>query len=155
MSERQPDPDKVICPSCCHQFRAIPVNVQAEVEALSLEVSELTNACRRLQAEVEALRRAKDGAYLERNQCVALIARLHVALGHSVTVTKTAIEGWSEDWHGCVYVQMPTGQASWHFHDSHAYLFADLPHGECQWDGHDTDEKYRRVALAARPGGEK
>lgn len=25
---QEPDPDKVICPNCCHQFRAIPVSVQ-------------------------------------------------------------------------------------------------------------------------------
>jgi len=25
---QEPDNDKVICPNCCHQFRAIPVNVQ-------------------------------------------------------------------------------------------------------------------------------
>lgn len=34
MSNMQPNYDEVICPACCHQFRAIPVNVQAEVEAL-------------------------------------------------------------------------------------------------------------------------
>jgi hypothetical protein len=58
---------------------------------------------------------------------------------------RTAIEGWHDDWHGCVYIDLPTGQVSWHFHDSHAHLFADLPSYPKPWDGHDTDEKYRRL----------
>lgn len=61
-------------------------------------------------------------------------------------IARTAIEGWSEDWHGCVYIDLPTGQVSWHYHDSHAPLFADLPAYTKPWDGHDTDEKYRRLA---------
>lgn len=97
------------------------------------------------QARMEELELRKDGAYFERNQCVALIARMALELGHGVAVTKTAIEGWSEDWHGCVYIELPTGQVSWHFHDSEAYLFDGLPSVPAVWDGHDTPEKYRRV----------
>lgn len=99
---------------------------------------------------VMALEAAKDGAYLERNQCVALIARMAIALGLPVAVTKTAIEGWSEDWHGCIYIGLPTGQVSWHFHDNQAHLFDDLPQRSETWDGHDTPEKYRRVRDAFR-----
>ena len=79
---------------------------------------------------------------------VALIARMAVAMGFRVAVTKTAIEGWSTDWHGCVYIGLPTGQVSWHFHDSQASLFYGLPRGHGVWDGHDTPEKYRRVDTA-------
>lgn len=94
-------------------------------------------------AEMEA---RKDAAYLERNQVVAALAKVF----HS-GVARTAIEGWSEDWHGCVFIDLPTGQASWHFHDSQAYLFADLPPYTGQWDGHDTPEKYRRLAALQVP----
>lgn len=94
----------------------------------------------------------KDGAYLERNRCVALIARMALASGWRAGIARTAIEGWSADWHGCVYVDLPTGQVSWHYHDSQAHLFADLPAYTGAWDGHDTPEKYRRVAEAF-PGG--
>lgn len=102
-------------------------------------------------APVDALREMgarKDAAYEERNRCVALIARMAVVMGRDVRVTRTAIEGWSDDWHGCVYIDLPTGQASWHFHDSQAALFAGLPTGDATWDGHDTPEKYRRVEAA-------
>lgn len=94
---------------------------------------------------LEDMEARKDAAYLERNQCVALVARMAVAMGLPVAVTNTAIEGWSEDWHGCIYICLPTGQVSWHFHDSHAHLFAGLPQHSEEWDGHDTQEKYRRV----------
>lgn len=82
----------------------------------------------------------KDAAYLERNQVVAALSKLFPA-----GVAKTAIEGWSEDWHGCVYIDLPTGQVSWHFHDSQAHLFAHLPLYEKPWDGHTTEEKYTRL----------
>lgn len=100
--------------------------------------------------EVAELREQKDGAYLERNRCVALIARMAIALGLRVAVSKTPIEGWSEDWHGCIYIELPTGQVSWHFHASQAHLFEGLPHRPATWDGHDTPLKYERVANAYR-----
>lgn len=101
--------------------------------------------------ELQKLREKKDAAYLERNRCVALIARMAVAMGLPVAVTKTSIEGWSEEWHGCIFIGLPTGQVSWHYHDSQAHLFEGLPRREEAWDGHDTPEKYRRVAEAFRP----
>lgn len=84
----------------------------------------------------------KDAAYLERNQVVAALAKCFPS-----GTARTAIEGWSEDWHGCLYIDLPTGQASWHYHDSHAYLFKDLLPYQGQWDGHTTDQKYARLAL--------
>jgi hypothetical protein len=83
----------------------------------------------------------KDAAYYERNQVVAALAKCFPS-----GVARTAIEGWSEDWHGCVYIDLPTGQASWHFHDSQAHLFAGLPAYTKPWDGHTTEEKYARLA---------
>ena len=88
-------------------------------------------------ADMEA---RKDAAYYERNQVVAALAKCFPS-----GVARTAIEGWSKDWHGCVYIDLPTGQVSWHFHDSQAHLFAGLPPYAGKWDGHDTTEKYRRV----------
>lgn len=94
-------------------------------------------------AEMEA---RKDAAYLERNQVVAALAKAALLLGWPVAITRTAIEGWSEDWHGCVYITLPTGQSSWHFHDSQAYLFDGLPRADVKWDGHTTEQKYERLA---------
>ena len=90
--------------------------------------------------QARAAAAAKDGAYFERNQLVAALTKLYPA-----GIAKTAIPGWSDDWHGCVYIDLPTGQVSWHFHDSQAALFAHLPPYVGTWDGHDTPEKYRRL----------
>lgn len=95
--------------------------------------------------ELAQAKARKDGAYLERNRVVAALAQCFPA-----GVAKTAIEGWDEEWHGCVYIDLPTGQVSWHYHDSHAYLFEGLPSYMQPWDGHDTEEKYRRVAQVTR-----
>lgn len=97
------------------------------------------------ERERDELRERKDCAYLERNRLVAVVARMALAAGYAVVRTRTAIEGWSEDWHGCVYIVLPCGQASWHYHDSQAFLFADLPTGEMEYDGHTTEQKYERL----------
>ncbi len=90
--------------------------------------------------EIHRLEAEKDAAYLERNRLVALLATLYPS-GRG----RTAIEGWSEDWHNCVYIDFPWGQASWHYHDSHAYLFAGLRRYQGNWDGHTTEQKYGRI----------
>lgn len=94
---------------------------------------------------LEELTAAKDGAYLERNKLVALLATLYPS-----GIKRTAIEGWSEDWHGCVYIDFPWGQASWHYHDSHAHLFDGLPPYTGVWDGHSTEQKYAAIEHATR-----
>jgi hypothetical protein len=103
-----------------------------------------TEQASRAGDELTAMKARKDGAYEERNRVVAALARLFPS-----GVARTAIEGWAEEWHGCVYIDTPVGQMSWHFHDSHAHLFAGLPSYQGSWDGHDTPEKYRRLAALA------
>lgn len=101
------------------------------------------------RGEVLEMEKRKDAAYLERNQVVAALAAAFPS-----GVARTNIPGWSEDWHGCVYIDLPTGQASWHYHDSHAHLFEHLPPYTGSWDGHTTEQKYERVAAFARWGAE-
>jgi hypothetical protein len=93
----------------------------------------------------------KDAAYAERNKVVAGFAALAMKIGYAACRTRTEIEGWSDDWHGCVYIQLPTGQVSWHYHDSEAELLSFLPERAASWDGHETDEKYRRVLALRYP----
>jgi hypothetical protein len=101
---------------------------------------------------VEKLQREKDGAYRERNQCAALIARMALALGYRAGVGEHPAEdkAWEGDWRTILFVDLPTGQLSWHFHDSEWPLLAGLPRYEGTWDGHSTLEKYRR-AMAYPP----
>lgn len=100
--------------------------------------------------ERDDYKKRKDEAYTERNRVVVAFAKLAMVLGWSVAVTRTAIPGWSEDWHGCIFIDTPQGQVSWHFHDSQADLFKALPHRPATWDGHTTLAKYERLeALVA------
>lgn len=111
----------------CDTVSAMALFAQAETDAIL--------------AEVARLREQIDGAYRERNQVVAALAWCFPS-----GVKKTAIEGWDPAWHNCVYIDLPTGQASWHFHDDDASLFAGLPAYVGEWDGHSTPEKYARLA---------
>jgi hypothetical protein len=95
------------------------------------------------EAVLAECRDGKDRAYEERNRVVAALAKCFPA-GRK----RTAIEGWSADWHGCVYIDLPTGQVSWHYHDSHAWMFEFLPEYQGEWDGHTTEQKYNERLLA-------
>ena len=81
-----------------------------------------------------------DGSYAERNVLVALLATLYPS-----GTAKTAIEGWEPEWHNCVYIDFPWGQASWHYHDREEHLFENLPAYKGKWDGHTTEEKYNAI----------
>lgn len=96
---------------------------------------------------IERLQADKDMAYRERNQVVAALASFFPA-----GIARTEIPGWDPEWHGCVYIDLPSGQVSWHYHDSEAHLFHHLPSYAGQWDGHSTNEKYDRLAAFCRHG---
>lgn len=93
---------------------------------------------------------AKEAAYHERDQCIALIARLLHALSSRVGLGKhdPADTSWESDWTNIIFLDLPTGQVSWHIHDSELHLFEGLPAYPQPWDGHTTPEKYRRVNTA-------
>lgn len=85
---------------------------------------------------------SKDGAYTERNRLVSLLSRIYPAwlARHS----DSDIE-WEDPWRWIVFVSLPTGQVTWHIHDSHLPMFSHLQQAPNIWDGHTTEEKYRRV----------
>lgn len=101
---------------------------------------------------VDAPKSDIDAVYLERNQVVAGLAAMALVLGYKAGIKQTSIEGWDHAWHGCVYVDLPSGQCSWHHHSSQADLFSFLPEYDGEWDGHDTPEKYRRVLALTGKG---
>lgn len=89
---------------------------------------------------------AADLAYQERNQVVALLARIYPS-----GLRKTDIPGWDAEWQGCVFIDLPVvGQVSWHYHDRESSLFEGLPPYTKPWDGHSTPEKYERIARLGR-----
>lgn len=77
-------------------------------------------------------------AYAERNALIwTALALAHEAgvpagVGHDPTDSRPVV----------VYIELPTGQVSWH-----------LPAHPAGWDGHSTGEKYQRVAAFAEAIG--
>lgn len=102
---------------------------------------------RALTAEAEnvRLREQKDGAYSERNQTVIALAHMARMGGCRVGVREHEGEDWDDDWRAILFIDLPTGQASWHFHDSERPLLAAFPAYPDEWDGHTTNEKYDRL----------
>lgn len=84
--------------------------------------------------------------YAERDRLVAALSKLFPAsLGRHPQE-----EPWEDDWRWIVFIDLPTGQVSWHMHDSELPWFAHLlpPNEppERKWDGHTTEEKYERLS---------
>lgn len=102
----------------------------------------------KLNRELMGTRIAKEGAYNERNMVVVGLAKLAMQLGYLAGLGKHADvlgEDWDPDWRNIVFIDLPSGQVSWHFHDSEMYLFDFLPPYAGVWDGHSTSLKYNRV----------
>lgn len=82
----------------------------------------------------------KDAAYRERNYLVATLARQFPS-----GIRNTEIEGWDPEWHGCVFIDLPSGQISYHYHDSERWMFQDLPAYDKPYDGHDKEMVHQRL----------
>lgn len=99
--------------------------------------------CKSKESRISILGAEKDGAYKERNRLVAFLCSLFPA-----SVEQHVGDDWEDDWRNVVYIDLPTGQASWHIHDSHLPLFDHVPRDEGRvWDGHTTDQKYARLDM--------
>lgn len=97
-------------------------------------------------------RAAKDAAYTERNRCVALIAAVGRAVGWTSGIGEHPKDdaAWDPEWRTIVYVDLPKGQASWHFHDRDRSLLDGLPPYARAWDGHTSEQKYERIERQVR-----
>lgn len=89
----------------------------------------------------------KDAAYKERNALVCLLSKVFRSWLARHDETDST---WEDDWRWIVFIDLPTGQCTWHIHDSELENFAHLPVNGMNdgkvWDGHTTEEKYKRVA---------
>lgn len=95
---------------------------------------------------IQKLVEEKDLAYKERNKLVAAFTKMAMALGHPAQLWRhPEDEKWEDDWRWIVAIYLPTGQVTWHIHDSELPLFAGLKKALNNWDGHNTKEKYDRV----------
>ncbi len=98
-----------------------------------------------LYDRISELENQKNNAYKERNLCVALIAKLALQLGYKVGGSLHVGDNWDDDWRHIVFIDIPTGQLSWHIHDSEVPNFNFLSEYPGAWDGHTTEEKYNRI----------
>jgi len=100
------------------------------------------------RARLALLREQKDGAYKERDALVCALSKVFRSWLSRHPSTDTT---WDDDWRWIVFVQLPTGQATWHIHDSELPMFEHLQVVKGNvWDGHTTEEKYRRLAATTR-----
>lgn len=99
----------------------------------------------RLAAELAEAKAGEDQAYAERAHLVAALACLFPS-----GIRRTSIEGWKPAWHGCVYIDLPSGQISYHYHDSQAHLFEMFPPYEKPYDNHDKQIVHHRLAELAQ-----
>lgn len=91
-----------------------------------------------------------DEIYHERAHLVAHLATVYP----SVLVHRADPD--APDW-PVLFINLPTGQVSWHVNPEDLDLFQHVTVGTETWDGHTTDEKYARLdahtrALAQREG---
>lgn len=97
-----------------------------------------------LAREVAELKAEKDGAYKERD---ALVSALSNIFPSSLERHPDEDISWENDWRWIVFIDLPTGQATWHIHDSELSMFDHLKRFQGRvWDGHSTPEKYERLA---------
>ena len=102
---------------------------------------------RALEKVIDSVMESRDSVYKERDMCVALIARMAVALGYKagLGLHPSDDDTWDDEWRNIVYVDLPSGQISWHIHEDELEHFQSLGQYDGDWDGHSTEEKYRRV----------
>jgi hypothetical protein len=71
-----------------------------------------------------------------------------IQLGYKAGIA-TDLDGHPHYTH-VVYIDLPTGQVSWHIGDNDMHLITTLPVYNGVWDGHTTDEKYQRLSQFTR-----
>ena len=88
-----------------------------------------------------------DGVYDERDRLVAAISKLFPSRLERHPDSDVT---WDDEWRWIVFIDLPTGQASWHIHDRELPWFKHLTRScSKSWDGHTTEEKYQRLERLA------
>jgi hypothetical protein len=99
------------------------------------------------QAEVLALQKQRNDVYEERDRLVAALSKCFPSWLARHPNTDRA---WDDDWRWIVFVQLPTGQATWHIHDRELPWFAHLKRRtENVWDGSCTNTIQRQSSSHA------
>lgn len=110
--------------------------------ALQDQLEVMTQRAESAQQDAAGQRLWKETAYEERAKIVSLLSRIYPAW---IAAHDPLDASWDSQWRTIVFVDLPTGQVSWHMHDNDVGFFAHLTQGTKSWDGHTTEEKYNRV----------
>lgn len=98
---------------------------------------------------------ALDAVYDERDKLVYLLVCLASRQGWRVGVADAHDAATCEpEWRKVVYIDLPTGQVSWHVHESKMRWYCVAPEYPDPWDRHTTEEKYARLMRAGGIYGE-
>ena len=92
-------------------------------------------------------------AYKERNTSVILSALLAAELGYKSGWGKDGNESWDDEWRTVVYIDLPTGQVSWHMDPETSEIARSLlPLYKGKWNGTFASRESTYVeAYAVRP----
>ena len=100
-------------------------------------------------SEILALQKQRNDVYEERDRLVAALSKCFPSW---LARHPDADKEWDDQWRWIVFVQLPTGQATWHIQDRELPWFDHLARRTVNdWDGHTTEEKYRRLARLTAP----
>jgi uncharacterized coiled-coil protein SlyX len=134
--------------------------IDAELECLNERIAERDATIASQAAQIERLRKAitdEDGemeirrlrmqindTYGERDRLVCALSKVFPSWLERHPLTDTS---WDDDWRWIVFINFPTGQGSWHIHESEHPWFSHLEFkAGNSWDGHTNDQKYDRLA---------
>lgn len=103
----------------------------------------------RLEDRAVEFQNAKNTAYRQRNEAALGMARMAMALGMPVGVLEDKTRA---GFPYLLYIDLPTGQVSWHFMAMDRDLLSPFQKYEREWDGHDDDERSRRLISFSEGG---
>ena len=128
-------------------IHTVALAAKKRIEALRSSDAAAALARRDAETRREAAK-ARDAAYAERDKLVCALSKLFPSSLERHPDTDTT---WENDWRWIVFIDLPSGQATWHIHDSELGMFDHLPRFTGRkWDGHTTPEKYERLAALTR-----
>ncbi len=86
-----------------------------------------------------------DAVYKECDLCIALLVQYAQWFGHRIGIKEHVGDDWDDEWRNVVFIDLPTGQVSWHLHKDELVNFPGVEPYPGEWDGHTSAEKYERI----------
>jgi hypothetical protein len=106
----------------------------------STDQEKLIGTISALKAENAELRKQKDTAYAFRQRLAAILATGFPSVKFKTTDTDFG------KWSTCLYIQLPTGQISFHYHDDDAEWLDGIATAEQNpWDGSSAETHLERL----------